>query len=325
MSDLNSDIKKAIELIDNRRIRTNYNTMFDNIYSFTNENTKEALKEINLNNKKCLTVLGSSDQALEMCQKGASAITTFDINPLTKYYLNLKVAALKANLSLDEYLEYFCYTDMRNIVNYKAFNNKTFLKIKEYLDGDSYIFWNKLYKKYSDNPHMIRYKDGLFKEDENIYSILKTTINYLNDDNYEKLKHNIENTNINFINSNIKEICNELNEKYDFIYLSNIIQYTSRIFKNNITNTKQKTIYELEQYKNLIEKLSNYLNKNGILYAGYIYLPERTGDSTAIYDVNNKKKIFSEDEYEFIRFTGMYQLKNKKYNSQDECIVYTKR
>ena len=59
---------------------------YDYIYTRTNENLNLLLKDIEVKNKKVLTVLASSDQLFYFLLKNAKEVETFDINVLTKYF-----------------------------------------------------------------------------------------------------------------------------------------------------------------------------------------------------------------------------------------------
>ncbi len=107
MSSLEEDIKKAKYLIENHKFYRNRDDIFDEIYPFTNENIKEMFDFFDFKDKNCLCVLGSSDQTFDMYLRGAKSVTAFDINPLTKYLFYLKRAALKADLTKEEYLSFF--------------------------------------------------------------------------------------------------------------------------------------------------------------------------------------------------------------------------
>ena len=75
---------------------------FSSIYSFTTENIAGYMNELDLTDKKVITVTGSSDHIINVILKGCTDITTFDINPLTKYYMDLKLSAIK-ELSYKEF------------------------------------------------------------------------------------------------------------------------------------------------------------------------------------------------------------------------------
>ena len=58
---------------------------FDVIYPFTSENIAGYMEDLDLTDKKVITVTASSDHILNAIAQGATNITTFDINPETRY------------------------------------------------------------------------------------------------------------------------------------------------------------------------------------------------------------------------------------------------
>ena len=176
MSKIEDDITKAEYLIDNPAFYRKKDDIFDMLYPFTTENINGMFSHFNFKNKDCLSVLGSSNQVFDMYLRGAKSVTSFDINPLTKYLFYLKRAALDANLTKEEYLDYFC---QRGIDDYTIFDDdsirpfdiKIFDKIVPYLKGNSYKFWTSLYDKYSFST--IRDTTRLFTIDEYFRDILE--------------------------------------------------------------------------------------------------------------------------------------------------------
>ena len=307
---------------------------FEKIYPFSNENIAKCLSNFNLKEKDCLTVLGSGDQALDMFYHNAKTIDAFDINPLTKYYFYLKKAALMSRISYQEYLRFFCYEfyPKHYTENQEAFNEKTFNKLVPYLKDDNYTFWSSLFDTFNFNPLKIRKSNGLFTSDELPHQVLSQTTTYLNEENYYKLGEKASNININFLNSNIKNLEQNLTQQYDFIYLSNIIQYTNTLYENNILlPVSQNRINELESYKNIVENLATHLKENGQMVAGYLYEPDRNSSfrGKAIFDTQLRTSIFSEytplyfPSINVINFIAKYGFNSK--SCKDSCLIYQKK
>lgn len=112
MENIEEDITNAKRIIKGEYEYTvnNLFTKHSRIYPFTNENLNGCFDNFDFNNRNCLTVLGSSDQALDMCLRGACEITTFDINILTKYLFYLKKAAILSGLTKEEYIKFLLST-----------------------------------------------------------------------------------------------------------------------------------------------------------------------------------------------------------------------
>ena len=77
------------------------------------------------------------------------------------------------------------------------------------------------------------------------------SLSYLKDENYYKLRKNIENAELNFYEGDIFTLVSSLTSKYDLVYLSNIIDYANK-----------------KDYKNLLSKFN--LNDNGVVLS-YIF------------------------------------------------------
>ena len=325
MKNIERDIINAEKLINNGNSYDNQD-MFNSIYPFTNENIAACLKYFNLKDKECLTILGSSDQALDMYLSGAKKVDAFDVNPLTKYYFYLKKAALLSDLSRDEYLKFFCYDKYpsEGKTNESAFNEKTFNSIVTNLSGDSYKFWSSLFEKYS--PLEIRRNFCLFTFDELSYKFLIKTVGYLDNQNYEKLKEIASSLEINFKNCDISELPSNLDRKYDFIYLSNVIQYIDNAYNNNPELSKLENKIEiLKHYKELMRKLSHYLNSDGNLVCGYIYDVNEYARSEAIFNRKAREEVFGNSEFVNYHFEAISDIISKyKSDSKDTCLVYKK-
>lgn len=302
---------------------------FEKIYPFSNENIAACLPHFNLQGKDCLTVLGSGDQALDFAYHGAKTIDTFDINPLTKYYFYLKKAALMSNISYQEYINFFCFKEYLQYLdkNWNAFNEETFNKLVPYLKDDNYIFWFTLFDTFDFNPVEIRESNGLFTSDEFSHQVLSQSIAYLNEKNYYKLKEKASSININFLNSNIKDLEPKITKKYDFIYLSNIIQYTDTMYEKNILiAVSENRRNGLESYKNTIKKLEKNLKENGQIIAGYLYTPDIRDGSESIYDGELRKQIFNEYTYlYFPSITTILMNADSSHKYRDACLIYTKK
>lgn len=272
MFNLKQDINGAINIIEGKDY--SYNQLYSKhskIYPFTNEDLVHCFANFDFNNKKCLTVLGSSDQILDMYLRGASEITTFDINILTKYFFYLKKAAILSNLTKDEYLDFLYPTYNKN----KKYYYNTFSKIAKNLSRTNLTFWSKLFDTYIEKLY------DLFSNDINTRNSIEKSINYLSNNNYYELKEKLKDMDIKFINSDIKNLPNKLTGMYDIIYLSNIMEYAEYIYNKEKPNS-------LEEYKKLVLKLANNLNEYGRIIICYFF-----------YTTEFSKKVFTENGFSF--------------------------
>jgi len=284
---------------------------FSWIYPFTTENINGYIDLFSLKDKSLLTVGSSGDQAINAILKDCKDITILDINPFTKYYFNLKKAAL-LTLNYEEFCKFFCYIDYPKVFkyNYDTFNVESYNKLKELLkqlDEQSFVFWDILFKNC--NPEDIRKR--LFEYDEERLNVVKKMNLYLKDeDTFNKSKIKIKNINPKFIEGNIFKI--KLEKTYDNIFLSNIGTY-----------------YSLEDDKKLVQKLDNNLNINGKMLMCYLY---RTTKDTVykdewdpIYDLEKTFKVLEDYITNFESFQGTQGLKFEEENMKDSVLIYQKR
>lgn len=240
---------------------------FSSIYPFTTENIAGYMSELDLTDKKVVTVTGSSDHIINIILKGCTNITTFDINPLTKYYMDLKLSAIK-ELSYKEFLDFMLY-DTNISFDYEIIRRLDISK-------ESKDFWlNELSK--NDNDGLKMKHSGLFNLK---YFEFQNKINcnlYLNEENYAKIRNRLGIVKIRFIKSNLKDL--ELDEKYDYMFLSNISDYINAFYEDNY----------LVNYKKLIFKL---LEKAKIIYFAYIYDVKSKEKRSAIDSIENVKELF---------------------------------
>ena len=231
-TDVETDIKKAISLLEFYKRKNR----FDDLYPFTNENIKDMISYFDFKDKDCLSVLASSDQTFDMFLRGAKSVTAFDFNSLTKHYFYLKKAFIESGLPYEAYIKFFCYEDFnKDGCNRNAFSSKQFEKIYDYIkDEDAKYFWSVLFSSYK--GHFIRKPEGLFSTDEYGIEILKHTVEYLSEDNYNKLQNIITDVDITFMNHDIRALPVYLEDTYDFIYLSNIIRYSDVMFESKETD-----------------------------------------------------------------------------------------
>lgn len=238
---------------------------FDSIYPFTTENITGYMNELDLTNKKIITVTGSTDHILNAIVKGSRNITTFDINPLTKYYMDLKIACIK-ELEIEEFLDIFLYNN--------KYLDKDFISNLD-IDLESKEFWNYqlyLYGNYLMNSNLFNKK--YFNSNSKIIFNM-----YLDKDNYNKVKNNISNVNIKFLEYSLQDL--ELKEEYDYMFLSNISDYINLIFSDNY----------LYNYKELID---SFLDKVNYIYFAYLYDYGSNNPRSEIDNIELVKRVFNE-------------------------------
>jgi hypothetical protein len=262
--------------------------------------------------------VGSScDQIINANFLGSKKQTILDINPFVKEYFYLKKAGLTA-LNRSEYLDFFCFYNYRRAKNLNVFNQESFKKIAPFLneyDYNSYLFWSKMFDKYS-GDYIKKY---LFLSDEERCSPIIQKMNlYLNNDTaFLKAKESIQLLDIDFIEADIYKY-NEWGT-YDNINLSNIGQYA---------NSKE----ELLKYKDLVRNLAEHLNINGAMLVMYLFGTTRNNlsplhDSSfiaPIYNLPVSMKLFDKYISELHTFPSVKEFVFGDTNSPDNAMIFRK-
>lgn len=280
------DIKQTLKLDDESRKRF---SKYSKMYIMTTENIDGYYKYFNFNNRKVLVPTSSFDHALNAILKGASEVDTFDINKLSYYIANLKLAAVKA-LNYDEFIKFFLSED--------AFNYEIYTKICNYLDNDIISYFNEIYKQFNYNGKSIS-NSYLFHHGHK--NIIKDNT-YLLGNNYDILKEKVKNTKVVFINTSLLKLSKHINKKYDLVFLSNISDYAKSFFKDNYLKKYFKFI------KNDITKL---LNKDGTVQLAYIYDYGNDGQVRSDINIEEKRKVIITKEFEVKTFPSTIEcLKN---------------
>lgn len=263
---MNESIEATKFIIDNQlnqkeidRASQPFDT-YGKIYSQTNENIDGYMSKLDFNDKdNALCVMASGDHAFNAAMYGIENIDTFDINKLTEYYtLGIKRSAILK----------FNYQEYINFMN-KIFDKTTTLEeindlinlIIPYMDKQYKIYWKRIIDYYSS----LNNKTNLFLL--LLVDIIKiegyiTNSYLLSETNYNKLKERLARANITFKACNCLDLNEEFNNKYDFIFLSNIADYFYTKFgfywNYNVLNKEEKA-------------LCNLLKDNGLLALNYIF------------------------------------------------------
>lgn len=255
------------------------------IYRNTNENINGYLSQLPIKGKDVLTVASSGDHALLSQLNEAKNVETYDINHFARFYQELKLSAYQI-LNYNDFINFF-YTD-------KGFTYEIFEKIIN-LNDEVDDFWQYLFDYYDDYEII---DSQLFSNFEYSFDVLKQFHPFLKEDYFNK--HKTKN-NITFYQSNALNLPKTLVKKYDVIMLSSIPNFID-------------DFYNLEKFKNYLEKLSTKLNDNGYIIANYLYNIEK---QDCIF--KNKKeinKVFNDKMFniEFDSLNG----------NKDSVLIYKK-
>ena len=260
-----NDINKVCDVI-NCHINIRYlDEFFLRLYSFTNENLKYYMDLYNFSDKKVLTTGSSCDQILNLISYGCKDISSFDINPFVKYFYELKKAAI-ISLPIDKYLDFFhgyreknnFFSDKIRVLDYDVYNN-----ISKYMNDDSKAFWDFIFNKYSS----ITVKKNLFmREQERSKGDIIHNNNYLKNDCYLNLRNQFDKVNIIFYHDSLPNM-KFINDKYDYIFLSNIFDYIFNLSSRYINEYDEVMIDYIAVLKRVMEKLKD----DGIVFYHYIW------------------------------------------------------
>lgn len=225
---------------------------YNPIYLFTNEQLSEILKNSNLSGK-LLSVTASGDQVLNAILMGAKDVQMFDLNKFAKYFVNLKIEALK-NLSYEEFLKLYNIKKEKKHLVYNALspslNKEMLLKVYEKMDDSYALFFKKLLSL------------SFFEEDTNYSDYYMHVFNpennkYLDEEQYYKVQKLLPSVKINdYIDSDIFDLKEHV-QKYKFstMLFSNISSY----FYSE----------DLPCYFSLLHSLEENLTDGGIMQIGY--------------------------------------------------------
>lgn len=265
---------------------------FNSIYPFTSENIAGYMKSLDLTGKKVITVTGSADHILNAILCGATEITTFDINPLTKPYMDLKISALK-NLSYEDFIKLLLFESNMNL------DYSVILSLD--MPNESKNFWLEQLSKFNNNGIELRnsslFNTKYFNPNSKLWQNL-----YLEKSKYNLLKQQIKDANITFINSSLKDL--RVDGHFDYMFLSNISDYLSLMYSSEA----------LKKYRDL---LIEFQEKIDIIYFAYLYDIGNFNPRTEIDDLSKVKEIFS--NFQQVEFKSA--LEGSIHEKQDGVLI----
>ena len=219
-------------------------------YLTTTENINGYYDMMDFEGKSVLTVVGASDHIFNAIVRGAKKVDGFDISIYAIMFYYLKEAALKS-------LEYMEFVEFLYSIK-TGFNKKTYQKIMPYMNSVALPFWNYIFNQ--KNPIEI-ILSPYFAWNTLLTPNLNSTIanlakvsSFITKKNFYLLKEKMKTCEIRIFLEDVNALDN-IDGTYDYIILSNIIDYVS---------DKEKFYQAIEQY---ISKL----NILGEIKVGYIY------------------------------------------------------
>lgn len=231
--ELERDINTALKFLYKVPLTDEEKTIYDRIYPWSNEPIFRYYDRYDLEDKKTLCITSSMDHALYATNAGAKDIDCIDRNRLCKYYAALKIALIKA-YNEENFFEHFSPKGRRILT--KKLN---ITAVSPFLSDDEYTFWNELM-----NAKAFKFNKRLFRDDG-------FPLRFLLD--YEALRQQLRDIKINYFDADIRNLKNITEDKYDAIFLSNVLEW-----ENEEKRTK------------LFYKIYDLLNKDGLLYDAHV-------------------------------------------------------
>ena len=225
------------------------------VYGFSNENVSEMFDHLDVNGKSVLVVGSSADQAIAAIMGGAKNIILADKNPITEYYSELKIAALKV-LTQKEFEDFLLHKETSAYFSHKYYQKFSYLLNQEVRD-----FWDAMFMDYDGSE--------IGKSIFHANTPTKSFIPYLRSDaEYKRAQQLLQKHNVNYV---IDDVLNFHKHVYkpDLIMLSNIIDY--------ISGKNEKSFGEE------LAQLKSKLNVGGIIQYEYSWGPkEQFENQTAL-------------------------------------------
>lgn len=237
-----TDTIKAQEIVSNSKSNLVSNTPYHEnsfIYRTTNEQINK-YQDFLKNRENTLSIIASGNQILNTIYEGTKNITGFDISTFPRYYLELQIAALNI-FGLKDYIN-FIYGDIDD----EEFDDM-YYTINPILEKESREFWDGLLNFFDFSE--ITASTLFSNEIVSPRNITKKNIYLQSEENYQRLKNNIQQVNLEYITGDIFSLTKKLDTKYDFINLSSIIYYN-----------------DLNKYKEMLETLPLMDNGEALTY-----------------------------------------------------------
>lgn len=285
------------------------------IYPFNTEDISSVFKKRQnyIKNGHVLTVTGSGDALLDLFLNGADNVTCFDANGSAKYYTKLKFYAIKAGLSYEEYLEFFLGKNDSSILNYDIYK-----KFSHTLDEDTKKYWDSIYEylntsgqKLNSNSHSLLY--SIIDPFGTANCTYKNPNSYCSEENYQLLQEILKtkslDENVRFIDAPLFELGSHLdNSKFDYIYLSNIMDFTSTFINGSLPE-------RLEKFREFIQvELSKNVSEDGTIDIAFLK-ENRAITSDVFYSPDEYVSFFKPDD-------GFFIHSLEPYNHDDHIISF---
>ena len=206
------------------------------IYNMSTEMDMSFMQDVDVSDKRVLTVGSSGDQIIAYALLGSKDITVMDANVLTPFFARLKLSALQV-LTREEFIDFFVDSKKEEFMNEKVYQEK----IRQNLSPELVQFWDAMYEK--------KYHNRIFNLDPQQSEFPL----YLSDnDKYLKARKLTSQIDLTFVFADISQFHEHMEGEYDIIDLSNIYTYVSK-----------------DKFDVSVEHMYPYLEENGLFKLHY--------------------------------------------------------
>ncbi|HAR64149.1 MAG TPA: hypothetical protein DCS13_11850 [Candidatus Margulisbacteria bacterium] len=292
-----------LETINNKNtLRSHFNktekfSRFGRLYSFTTEDIAAYYPYIDFADKTVLCVGSSGDHMINAYYSKAKKATCFDLNLLARYFVELKLVAIK-HLSYEDFLAFFLI-DGKN-----QFSYETYKKIDEQLSPATRMFFDRMYSIFDRNGEELR-KSELFNNTHDRGSNKIRYNPYLQSKNtYEKTREQLLIKSFCWYSYSLEELSGNNQSCYDIILLSNIADY----------------IHELQHFNTLVNNLLDKMHNKGCMILAYLYDCNNSNPRNDIYRKDIRNNLFTGRNHEYIEYKFQGVLENKE---DMICVIKT--
>jgi hypothetical protein len=259
------------------------------VYPFATENIGGYFPKIDFSGKSVLSIAASGDHAINAFAAGASAVTCFDLNFLSRHIIELKLRLLQS-LDLKDYCRFF-------LEGPEAFSADVYNGLRGALPLATRYFWDKAYASFGGRGAALR-ACPLFKDIHDKRPVADKSANALRNnpclassEAYAVARAACLGKQVTFVQSDVIELHKKLDADYDVILLSNLSDYAHRMFEGDyLAAFRQK----------IVEPLRQRLAPGGVMATGYVYDERDIHGSkarSAINDPEARQRAFAAPEY----------------------------
>lgn len=268
MDQVYEDIKQAISFIE-KKSSSGYNFLkYSTSFIFTTENQEALNKVLAYKGKDVLSVASAGDQYLAAVYYDANKVDLFDVNRFAYYISYLKIAAVLI-LDYDEFMNFFVPVHNHDIQT-KFWDLKTLKKILPILPNDVSLFWKEVMFRVKTNGY------GNFVSPSNIYNNMTSVVQgmpfYKSKKEYYILKQKLLSRDFPlFEEVDLASIKNKVSDKYDILYLSNIVECMVRSELNTyyLMSFSLEDDVEMKKAQLICQQVEPLVKKDGVVLFSY--------------------------------------------------------